>query len=63
MLRDVVRVLKIFAVGYGLLGAFASRLTLGKRAPAPRKSLPNFAENFLMHAHKSLRKILPGFLE
>ena len=56
MLRDIGRVLKTFAVGYGLLVASASILTRGKRAPATRKSLQTFAEQFLMHAHKSLRK-------
>jgi len=58
LLRDIVRVLKTFAVGYGLLVASASTLTRGKRAPATRKSLPTFAKSFLMHAYKSLRKTI-----
>jgi len=57
-MRDIVRVLKLFAVHYGLLVASASTLTQGKRAPVTRKSLCTFAEQFLMHAHKSLRKML-----
>ncbi len=54
------RVLKIFAVCYGLLVASASILTQGRRAPATRKSLQTFAKDFLMHAHKSLRKTVTG---
>jgi len=57
LLRDIARVLKFFAVGYGLLVASTSILTQGKRAPATCKSLPTFAKKFLMHTHKSLRKI------
>jgi hypothetical protein len=45
-----LRVLKFFAVHYGLLVAYASRLTQGRRAPATRKSLCTLAKKFLMHA-------------
>jgi len=51
------RVLKAFAVRYGL------RLTLGQdgfpgaEPLVRRKALRTFAKSFLMHAHKSLRKI------
>jgi len=44
------RALKIFAVRYGLLLAYASRLTQGRRAPATRKFLRTLAKNFLMCA-------------
>jgi len=40
--------LKFFAVHYGLLLAYASILTQGKRAPASRKPLCTFAEKLLM---------------
>lgn len=53
---EFARVLKLFAVCYDLLVASASTLTRGKRATATRKSLQTFAEQFLMHAHKSLSK-------
>jgi len=53
-----IRVLKFFAVGYGLLLAYASILTRGKRAPETRKALPTFAKKLLMHAYKSLCKTI-----
>ena len=62
LLRVFVRVLKTFAVHYGLRLSFGQYPYAGTKPLVRRKALCTFAKSFLMHAHKSLSKILKDYI-